>query len=63
MGGGFDGLAAPAGGLADLDKDIISFANGGAGDQIERKNVKLTILYIGTEPYENATVPRIMLIV
>jgi hypothetical protein len=53
MAWGFDGLSSKAGRLADLEN--VSFGLlVGCGEW-------RTILYIGTEPYENATVPRIML--
>jgi hypothetical protein len=55
VGGRFDGLAAPADRLADLKLD---FSVGGYAGREKR-----TILYMGTEPYDNATVPRIMLMV
>jgi hypothetical protein len=33
----------------------------GKGEEEGQGRMKHTILYIGTEPYENATVPRMML--
>jgi hypothetical protein len=58
---GADGLAAPAGRLADLEMEV-GLANVPREDSGKRDE-KLAILYSGTEPYVRATKPRMMLTV
>jgi hypothetical protein len=57
-----DGLAAPACCLADLPvRERLSASAWWEGEEVAGEKEWHTILYMGTEPYENATVPRIML--